>query len=193
MITQEERPMATIRPAAAHDLARIEEIYDTIHTAEEAGKSASAGCAACTPRARPRRPGWMPGICSCSPTAAPSMPPGASTASRCRCMPRCRGRMTCRRSPGARAAHARRRPGGGRAWLRDAVRALLRAARPRARLPGAAHRHEREKRQRPAGSTPISATARPGSRRARSTASTAWRSCVWKSGWAQSRNGRHIS
>lgn len=30
--------MATIRPAAAHDLARIEEIYDTIHTAEEAGK-----------------------------------------------------------------------------------------------------------------------------------------------------------
>ena len=30
--------MATIRPATAHDLARIEEIYDTIHTAEEAGK-----------------------------------------------------------------------------------------------------------------------------------------------------------
>ena len=29
--------MAIIRPAAAHDLARIEEIYDAIHTAEEAG------------------------------------------------------------------------------------------------------------------------------------------------------------
>lgn len=30
--------MATIRPATAHDLARIEEIYNAIHTAEEAGK-----------------------------------------------------------------------------------------------------------------------------------------------------------
>lgn len=29
--------MAIIRPAAAHGLARIEEIYDAIHTAEEAG------------------------------------------------------------------------------------------------------------------------------------------------------------
>ena len=29
--------MTDIRPAAAHDLARIEEIYDAIHTAEEAG------------------------------------------------------------------------------------------------------------------------------------------------------------
>ena len=35
---QEAVPRAIIRPAAAHDLARIEEIYDTIHTAEEAGK-----------------------------------------------------------------------------------------------------------------------------------------------------------
>lgn len=34
--------MAIIRPAAAHDLARIEEIYDAIHTAEEAG-AASIG------------------------------------------------------------------------------------------------------------------------------------------------------
>ena len=30
--------MAIIRPATAHDLTRIEEIYDAIHTAEEAGK-----------------------------------------------------------------------------------------------------------------------------------------------------------
>ena len=30
--------MTTIRPATADDLARIEEIYDAIHTAEEAGK-----------------------------------------------------------------------------------------------------------------------------------------------------------
>ncbi len=37
-VTQEAVPRAIIRPAAAHDLARIEEIYDTIHTAEEAGK-----------------------------------------------------------------------------------------------------------------------------------------------------------
>lgn len=36
--------MAIIRPAAAHDLARIEEIYDAIHTAEEAG-TASVGWA----------------------------------------------------------------------------------------------------------------------------------------------------
>ena len=34
---QEAVPRAIIRPAAAHDLARIEEIYDAIHTAEEAG------------------------------------------------------------------------------------------------------------------------------------------------------------
>ena len=31
--------MTTIRPATADDLARIEEIYDAIHTAEEAGKA----------------------------------------------------------------------------------------------------------------------------------------------------------
>ena len=54
MITQEERPMATIRPATAHDLARIEEIYDTIHTAEEAGKVSI---------------GWVRGV---YPTRAPS-------------------------------------------------------------------------------------------------------------------------
>lgn len=30
--------MTTIRPATADDIARIEEIYDAIHTAEEAGK-----------------------------------------------------------------------------------------------------------------------------------------------------------
>ena len=34
--------MATIRPATAHDIARIEEIYDAIHTAEETG-AASIG------------------------------------------------------------------------------------------------------------------------------------------------------
>lgn len=34
---QEAVPRAIIRPAAAHDLACIEEIYDAIHTAEEAG------------------------------------------------------------------------------------------------------------------------------------------------------------
>lgn len=36
--------MATIRPATAHDLARIEQIYDAIHTAEETG-AASVGWA----------------------------------------------------------------------------------------------------------------------------------------------------
>lgn len=30
--------MATIRPATASDIARVEEIYNAIHTAEEAGK-----------------------------------------------------------------------------------------------------------------------------------------------------------
>lgn len=184
--------MATIRPAAAHDLARIEEIYDTIHTAEEAGKVSI---------------GWVRGVYPTRATAQAGLDAGDLFVLADGGTVYAAGRINREQVPvyaempwahdvppeqvlvlhtlvvdPAVAGH-----GCGTQFVRFYEQRARALGCPELRIDTNAKNANARR------STPISATARPGSRRARSTASTAWRSCVWKSGWAQSRNGRHIS
>ena len=184
--------MATIRPATAHDLARIEEIYDTIHTAEEAGKVSI---------------GWVRGVYPTRATAQAGLDAGDLFVLADGGTVYAAGRINREQVPVyAEVPWAHDVPPEQVLVLHTLVVdpavaghgcgtqscAFTSSAPARSAARSCASTRTR-KTPTPAGSTPISATARPGSRRARSTASTAWRSCVWKSGWAQSRNGRHIS
>ena len=133
---------------------------------------ASAGCAASIRRARPHRPRSTTGHCLCSPTAVRSSPPDALTGRRCRSTRRCRGNTQRRRSRCScctRSSWTRQSPGTATARSSCAF------------MPGAPARSaarccastRMQKTPLPAGSTPISASARPPSCRAPSTASQA--------------------
>ena len=163
MIRQEAVPRAIIRPAAAHDLARIEEIYDAIHTAEEAGNVSI---------------GWVRGVYPTRATAQAALDAGELFVLADGGTVYAAGRINREQVPvyaevpwahdvppeQVLVLHARRRPGGRRARLQDAVRALLRTIRPGARWLAARSCASTRTRKTPtpAGSTPISATARPG-------------------------------
>lgn len=164
--------MIDIRPATADDLPRIEQIYDAIHTARRPAPPASAGRAASIRRARPRRQRSTTGHCLCSLTAVRSSPPDASTARRCRSTRRCRGNTQRRRSQvlvlhtlvvdPTIAGH-----GYGTQFVRFYAGAPARSAARCCALT------RMQKTPLPAGSMPVSASARPPSCRAPSTASQA--------------------
>lgn len=141
--------MAIIRPAAAHDLARIEEIYDAIHTAEEAGNVSI---------------GWVRGVYPTRATAQAALDAGELFVLESDGTVYAAGRINREQVPVYAEVP----------WAHDAAPEQVLVLHTLV------------------GSTPISATARPGSHRARSTASTASRSCAWKSGWAANHNGETV-
>ena len=162
--------MAIIRPAAAHDLARIEEIYDAIHTAEEAGNVSI---------------GWVRGVYPTRATAQAALDAGELFVLESDGTVYAAGRINSEQVPvyaEVPSAHD-----AGTATARTSCVFMNNTPGSTAARSCASTRTR--KTPTPAGSTPTSATARPGSRRARSTASTASRSCAWKSGWAANHNG----
>ena len=164
--------MAIIRPAAAHDLARIEEIYDAIHTAEEAGNVSI---------------GWVRGVYPTRATAQAALDAGELFVLESDGTVYAAGRINSEQVPVYAEVP----------WAHDAAPEQVLVLHTLVVDPAAAGhgygtqfvRFYEQYAREPAGSTPTSATARPGSRRARSTASTASRSCAWKSGWAANHNG----
>lgn len=142
--------MATIRPATAHDLARIEEIYDTIHTAEEAGKVSI---------------GWVRGVYPTRATAQAGLDAGDLFVLADGGTVYAAGRINREQVPVyAEVPWAHDVPPeqvlvlhtlvvdpavAGHGCGTQFVRFYEQRARALARLPGTAHRHEREKRQRP--------------------------------------------
>lgn len=180
--------MAIIRPAAAHDLARIEEIYDAIHTAEEAGNVSI---------------GWVRGVYPTRATAQAALDAGELFVLESDGTVYAAGRINREQVPVYAEVP----------WAHDAAPEQVLVLHTLVVDPAAAghgygtqfvrfyEQYAREhgcpelridtnaKNANARGSTPTSATARPGSHRARSTASTASRSCAWKSGWAANHNG----
>ena len=160
--------MAIIRPAAAHDLARIEEIYDAIHTAEEAGNVSI---------------GWVRGVYPTRATAQAALDAGELFVLESDGTVYAAGRINREQVPVYAEVP----------WAHDAAPEQVLVLHT---LGSTAARSCASTRTRktptPAGSTPTSATARPGSYRAHSTASTVSRSCAWKSGWAANHNGETV-
>lgn len=141
--------MATIRPATASDIARVEEIYDAIHTAEEAGTVSI---------------GWMRGVYPTRTTAQAALDAGELFVLAGGGTVYAAGRINREQVPVYAAVpwQYEARPeqvlvlhtlvvdpaAAGHGYGTQFVRFYEQRA-AGARLPGAAHRHKREKRRRP--------------------------------------------